>query len=156
TNVTGTAALAGTVRLLPGVGTYDINHQYVLIHANGGVSGTFGTTDFTSGFGAGLRPQITYDANNVFLTFQAGTLSPFLPAGATITQRNVAGAVDAGIVAGNTPPSFLPLLNVPASSLPRALDQLSGEIHTGTATAGFQSMDQFLRLMLDPFLENRI
>ena len=47
------------------------------------------------------------------------------------------------------------LFNVSVAGLPGALSQLSGELSTSAAIAGFQDMGQFLELMLDPFLENR-
>ena len=41
------------------------------------------------------------------------------------------------------------------NDLARALDQLSGEAATGAQRVGFQLTDQFLNLMLDPFVDGR-
>ncbi len=154
TNVTGAATLAGTLRVLPQSGSYIPGTRYVLLNAAGGVTGTFGTTDFTSGFGALVRPTVIYDANNVVLDLGRNSVSSVL-SNASVNQRNVATALDAGFASGVIPPAFVPLFNLSAASLPGALTQLSGEIGTGAARASAQDMGQFLELMLDPFLENR-
>jgi outer membrane autotransporter protein len=154
TNVSGSAALAGTLQLAPQPGLYRPG-QYVLLNANGGVSGTFATMDGLSGFGPGVRARVVYESNDVLLVLDPNAISPFLPVNLTVNQRNVAAALDAGFGAMASPPAFLALFNLPTAAMPRALDQLSGEIGTGAATAGFRAMDQFLGLMLDPFLENR-
>lgn len=134
------------------------------------MSGTFGTAAVTGSFGANVRPDVTYDAANVFLTLDAITtpappgatpipvpqLLPLLPAGTPVNPRNVAAALDpAFTAAGTAPGAFLALFNVSSAGLPGALSQLSGEVATSAAIAGFQDMEQFLALMLDPFLENR-
>jgi outer membrane autotransporter protein len=156
TNVGGSANLAGTLTLIPTGGTYAIGRQYVLLNADGGVNGTFATGDVTGLFGPAIHASVSYDANNVYLTLDPNAISPFLPTDAPLNARNVAAALDAGFLAGNASPAFLSLFNLTADSLPAALAQISGELATGTASAGFRSMDQFLNLMLDPFLENRV
>jgi autotransporter-associated beta strand protein len=156
TNATGTASLAGTVTLLPQAGTYTVGKQYVILNATGGVNGAFGTTAVTGTFGAGIRPRVSYDSNNAFLNLDPTGISPFLPGGLTQNQRAVAAALDAGFAAGTPPAAFLALFNLPAASLPGALTQLSGEIGTGAFEAVFRSTDQFLNMMLDPFLETQL
>jgi outer membrane autotransporter protein len=153
TNVTGTAALGGSMTLVATGGVYQIGKKYTLLNATGGVSGTFGTIAGTSNFGA-IRANVSYDANNVFLTLDPNAISPFL-SGGTANQRAVAAAIDTAFAAGNTPASFLSLFNLSAAGLPSALTQLSGEVATGAPTAGFQTMGQFLGLMLDPFQQTR-
>jgi autotransporter-associated beta strand protein len=155
TNVTGSANLAGTLTLVPTGGTYTPGRQYVLLNADGGVNGTFATGDLTGLFGNAVVVSVSYDPNNVFLNFAPNTIAQFLPADAPTNARNVAAALDAGFLAGNASAAFLSLFNLTAASLPAALAQISGEVATGAAPAGFRSMDQFLNLMLDPFLENR-
>jgi outer membrane autotransporter protein len=49
----------------------------------------------------------------------------------------------------------VPLFGLTGNNLTRALDQLSGEAATGAQRAGFQLTDQFLNLMLDPFVDGR-
>jgi hypothetical protein len=45
------------------------------------------------------------------------------------------------------------LFNLPPQRIENALTQLSGEVGTGAQLAGFQLMDQFLSLMLDPLAQ---
>jgi len=53
------------------------------------------------------------------------------------------------------PPNFLTIFELSGSNLTRALDQLDGEVATGAQHVAFQLMDQFLNLMLDPFVDGR-
>src|SRR5262249_7399113 len=57
--------------------------------------------------------------------------------------------------ASTLPPNFLAIFELSGSSLTRALDQLDGEVATGAQRVAFQLMDQFLNLMLDPFVDGR-
>ena len=155
TNVDGAASLAGTLTLIPTGGVYQIGHQYVLLNATGGVSGTFATGDITTVFGPAIRARVGYDGNNVILFLDPNAISPFLPAGASRNVRNVAGAIDTLFAGGNAPPQFLALFNQTAASLPAALSQLSGEIATGAQQASFLSTGLFLNAMLDPFAAGR-
>lgn len=65
----GAATLAGTVSatLLTGSATPAAGTRYTILTATGGVSGTFGGL-LTYGFG-GTTALLSYDANNVYLTF---------------------------------------------------------------------------------------
>ena len=47
------------------------------------------------------------------------------------------------------------LFNLTGNNLTTALDQLSGEAATGAQKVAFQLTDQFLNLMLDPFVDGR-
>jgi outer membrane autotransporter protein len=49
----------------------------------------------------------------------------------------------------------VPLFGLTGSNLTYALDQLSGEAATGAQKVAFQLTDQFLNLMLDPFVDGR-
>ena len=49
----------------------------------------------------------------------------------------------------------MPLFGLTGTNLTRALDQLSGEAATGAQRVGFQITDQFLNLVLDPFVDGR-
>jgi uncharacterized protein with beta-barrel porin domain len=76
--------------------------------------------------------------------------------GLNINQTSVANALDKAFNSGvPAPPSFAALFGLPANAVPFALTQLSGEIGTGAPTAAFQTIDQFLNLMLDPFLQTQ-
>jgi outer membrane autotransporter protein len=74
----------------------------------------------------------------------------------TINQLNVGNAIDDFFNnGGRLPASFVPLFGLTGNNLARALDQLSGEAATGAQRVGFQLTDQFLNLMLDPFVDGR-
>ena len=75
---------------------------------------------------------------------------------ATVNQLNVGNAIDNFFNnGGRLPASFVPLFGLTGNNLTRALDQLSGEAATGAQRVGFQLTDQFLNLMLDPFVDGR-
>jgi outer membrane autotransporter protein len=71
-------------------------------------------------------------------------------------QRNVATALDNFFNAGGAlPPGFVSVFGLTGGNLANALSQLSGEAATGAQQAGFQMSNQFLSLMLDPFVDGR-
>ena len=128
---------------------------YTILNAAGGLNGTtFGSLTVPSGSGG--NPHLTYDANNVFLVLEAQQLAPQLPPGLNENQRNVANAIGAAVSGGATVPSgFDALLNIPSSSLPGALTQLSGELATASQQTTFDAMNMFLGLLTDPFIAGR-
>jgi len=74
----------------------------------------------------------------------------------TVNELNVGHAIDNFFNNGGAlPPAFVSLFNLTGSNLTTALDQLSGEAATGAQKVGFQLTDQFLNLMLDPFVDGR-
>ncbi|WP_076592703.1 autotransporter domain-containing protein [Herminiimonas arsenitoxidans] len=74
TNVTGTANLNGTLDIQASAGTYAANTTYTILHATGGLSGTF--TSVTSNL-AFLIPTLTYElvSDNVRLTLTRNSTS---------------------------------------------------------------------------------
>src|SRR5262249_14808088 len=56
---------------------------------------------------------------------------------------------------GALPPNFLALFNLTGGNLGNALSQLSGEAATGAQQGAFQLTNQFLGIMLDPFVDGR-
>ena len=56
---------------------------------------------------------------------------------------------------GALPPGFVTIFGLTGGNLANALSQLSGEAATGAQQVGFQLTDQFLNLMLDPFVDGR-
>jgi outer membrane autotransporter protein len=81
----------------------------------------------------------------------APPLPPF-----TVNELNVGRAIDNFFNNGGAlPPAFVSLYGLTGSNLTTALDQLSGEAATGAQKVGFQLTDQFLNLMLDPFVDGR-
>jgi outer membrane autotransporter protein len=96
TNVTGTAALNGTVDVQASAGTYAANTTYTILNAAGGRSGNFAEVTSNLAF---LTPTLAYDANNVFLSlarndisFSAVAQTPNQIAASTALQNANAGA----------------------------------------------------------------
>jgi autotransporter-associated beta strand protein len=162
TNVTGTASLGGTVQAVFGPGSY-LTRTYTILSAAGGRSSTFGSLT-TSGLPAGFTASLSYTATDAILNLIA-TLGDGGSAGGaggpgalalTINQRNVANALNNFFNRGGTlPANFLPIFNLTGTNLGNALSQLSGEPATGAQQVGFQMTNQFLGLMLDPFVDGR-
>jgi autotransporter-associated beta strand protein len=74
----------------------------------------------------------------------------------TVNQLNVGHAIDNFFNNGGAlPPAFVSLFNLTGNNLTTALDRLSGEAATGAQKVAFQLTDQFLNLMLDPFVDGR-
>jgi hypothetical protein len=71
-------------------------------------------------------------------------------------QHNVANALNNVFNTGGTlPPGFSTVFGLTGSNLGNALSSLSGEATTGGQQASFQMTNQFLGLMLDPFMDGR-
>ena len=169
TNVSGTAPLAGTVEAFFAPGTYGLVRSYTILTAAGGVTGTFdalATTGLPPDFGV----RLNYTGNTAVLNLLAQLVPeptpptptpPTVPPIAglppfTVNQLNVGHAIDNFFNNGGAlPPAFLSLFGLTGSNLTNALDQLSGEVATGAQKVGFQLGDQFLNLMLDPFVDGR-
>ena len=74
----------------------------------------------------------------------------------TVNQVNVGHAIDNFFNNGGAlPPAFVSLFGLTGSNLTNALSQLSGEPATGAQKVAFQLTDQFLNMMLDPFVDGR-
>jgi uncharacterized protein YhjY with autotransporter beta-barrel domain len=85
-------------------------------------------------------------------------LSPALvfPQGSPTNQTNVGNAINNLINGGGTlPTNFQNLLNLSSPQLQTALTQLDGEAATDAEKGAFALMNQFLGLMLDPFVDGR-
>jgi uncharacterized protein with beta-barrel porin domain len=146
-NVTGTASLAGTVQANIASAT---NKSYDILHS-AGLGGTrFNALVFTNpNFGGSL----SYTATDVFLTPIAN-----LGAGSNLNQnqQNVAGAINNFFNNGGAlPPNFANIFGLTGGALGNALTQLDGEAATGAERAVFQLTNEFLTLMLDPFVNGR-
>ncbi|MHB1281576.1 MAG: autotransporter outer membrane beta-barrel domain-containing protein [Acidithiobacillus sp.] len=70
-NVTGTATLAGNLAVQVDPGTYTVGEHYDIVHAAGGVSGTFAGETYNPLFANYLTPKITYGANDTYLNLDA-------------------------------------------------------------------------------------
>ncbi|WP_164985405.1 autotransporter domain-containing protein [Bosea sp. Tri-39] len=164
-NVSGTAALGGTLRIVPLGGAYLFSTPYTLLAAAGGRSGTFGTVDTTGSFGDGVTSAVSYTSNDVQLTLTPKPLAPiidpvvppFVPSapsprlgvGRPANAYAVASAIDAAVANGADPSGLFGIYNLPATAIPAAVNQLSGEVHTAAPAVANSAAGQFLGTMLD-------
>ncbi|MCU1340461.1 MAG: putative outer rane autotransporter barrel precursor, partial [Bryobacterales bacterium] len=154
-NVTaGTAALTGgTVQVT--ASSFITHTQTFTILTATTLSGAFSSASM-AGTAFARNPRLTEDAHDVFLTVDSGSFAAVLPASASVNQVNVAKAIDAGLAGGGTlPAGFVALGNLPVTSLPGALTQLSGETASGSQQTTFGAMTQFMGVMTDPFIGGR-
>jgi YVTN family beta-propeller protein/autotransporter-associated beta strand protein len=174
TNVSGTASLAGIVGAIFLPGAY-LTRSYTILTAAGGRTGTFDALA-ALGLPANFATSLTYPGNSVVLNLTAHLVPeptppappippvpglpplpspPPLPA-FTVNQLNVGHAIDNFFDSGGAlPPAFVSLFGLTGSNLTNALSSLSGEAATGAQQVGFQMTNQFLGLMLDPFVDGR-
>jgi autotransporter-associated beta strand protein len=160
-NVTagGSATLAGSVQAVFASGSY-MARTYTIISAAGGRSGTFGSLT-TGNLPAGFTASLSYTATDAILNLTATLGQPTGPsapgtASASSAQPNVANALNAFFNNGGTlPPAFVAIFGLTGGNLANALTLLSGEAATGAQQAAFRVSDQFLGLMLDPFVDGR-
>ncbi len=145
-NVTGTAQLAGTLRLVPIGSSFTFNTPFVLVNAAGGRTGAFGSVITTGSFGPGVNPEIALTSTGVTLVLQAQSLTPSLAPDTPTNVVNVINALDTRT--GDASP-FFPVLNAPASQTRAAGNQLTGEVGTAPAAITQQAAAQFLATMLD-------
>jgi Autotransporter beta-domain len=138
-------------------GNYTPGSKYtILTTTSGPVTGTFSGVSVIGGsFGTSLRPTLSYDANDVYLTL-ARALLPTVP-NLSINQQTIASALNAFINSGgNLPAGFQNLYSLSPAQLAQALTQLEGQNNAGGAQqVGYQLMNEFLLLMLNPFDSDR-
>jgi len=76
-NVTGTAALGGTLRLLAQGGSYTFNAPYTIVQA-GAVTGNFAAVNATGSFGAGVTSTVSTTPTQAQLTLTPAPLVPIV------------------------------------------------------------------------------
>ncbi|MEI6367913.1 MAG: autotransporter domain-containing protein [Planctomycetota bacterium] len=152
TIATGAATLTGgTVVVTPQTGT-SLAGSYKILTASSFI-GTFAGLALNSTITGVKNPHLTYDATNVFLTLDQGTLGPILPTIKSANVSNVSSGIDNAINNTATLPSaFQKLFGLSGSALTNALTQISGEPGAGGGRqAGTHMMGSFLTLALNPF-----
>jgi autotransporter-associated beta strand protein len=165
TVVSGSATLAGTVQAAFTAGSY-ATRMYTILSAAGGLGGTTFNTLTTSNLPAGFTASLSYTATDAILNLAAtlgqlsGSNTPSGPGALTcafsLNQCNVANALNAFFNNGGTlPANFVALFNLTGANLANALTLLSGEAATGAQQGAFQLTNQFLGIMLDPFVDGR-
>jgi len=151
TNVTAAATLGGTVQAVFAAGSY-VSRSHTILSAAGGLSGTTFNALTTSNLPTGFTASLSYTATDVILNL-TGALGT---GGLSTNQQNVAGALNGFFNNGGTlPPGFVGVFGLTGSNLGNALSQLSGEAATAGQQGAFQMGNQFLGLMLDPFVDGR-
>ncbi len=144
------------VELAPHLGNYSATTVAILT-STGTVSGTFNPTVAYVGSTALNGATLSYDANDVYLSYENSFETLQVPTNATTNERNVANAINDYILGGNTPPAgFQNLAFLSGPALLNALNQLTGEVATGAEQGTFQLTSQFMNVMLDPFLIGRV
>ncbi len=149
--VSGTAALAGTVQANFAPGTYASKQTYDILRSAG-----LGDTNFsltTVNMPLNYSASLSYTPTDAFLTLIAT-----LGAGTSLnpSQQNVGSAINALFNNGGTlSPSFVSLFNLSGPSLANALTQVDGEDATGAERGAFDLTNNFLGVMLDPFVGGR-
>ena len=163
TNVGGTATLGGTVQAAFASGSY-VTRAYTILSAAGGLNGTTFNALTTSNLPANFTTSLSYTATDVILNLTAtlGALTtlgvPNAPSACafSINQCNVANAINAFFNNGGAlPGAFANLFGLTGVNLGNALTLLSGEAATGAQQVAFQLTNQFLGVMLDPFVDGR-
>jgi autotransporter-associated beta strand protein len=152
THVSGSATLgSATVNALFLPGSY-VSKQYTIVNATGGVSGTFNSLVNTN-VPANFSTSLSYDAGNAYLNLTLNFVppppGPNFSGGLNVNQTQVANALTSFF---NTTGS-IPLVFGTLSAT--GLTQVSGETATGAQQTTFDAMNQFLGLLLDPFIDGR-
>jgi uncharacterized protein with beta-barrel porin domain len=147
--VNGAVTLAGTVEAFFAPGSYIVPKTYEILQSfdrNGTFSGVVTVPP-------NFQANLTYDPRNVFLNL---TAILGLGGNLTVNQNNVATALNNFFNNGGTlPPNFSTVFGLTGPALANALNQIDGEASVDAEATAFKSMDQFLALMLDPFVDGR-
>jgi uncharacterized protein with beta-barrel porin domain len=160
-NVSGTAALGGTVDAIFAPGTY-VAKQYDILHS-AGLNGTKFASLATFSPPANFVATLSYSSTDVFLNLQStlgggggGSGGGSGASGFTINQQNVATSLNNFFNGGGAlPPNFATVFDLTGTNLANALTQLDGEVATDARNGAFQLTTEFLSLMLDPFVAGR-
>jgi autotransporter-associated beta strand protein len=145
TSVTGTAVIGGATALaFFDAGAY-VQKKYTILTATGGVSGTFAAIT-TLNAPSNFHSALSYDPNNVYLDL---ILDFAIPGGLNANQQNVGDALTNFFNrTGGIPAVF-------ANMSANGLSQAAGETGTGSQQSTFNAMNQFMSVMMDPFLAGR-
>jgi autotransporter-associated beta strand protein len=146
-SVSGSATLTGaTVSAQFASGSY-VPKQYTILTAAGKAGGTTFAGLTNTNLPAGLVDTLSYSTNNVYLNLEPG-FTQFTRL-STNQQSVVATLGNYFDATSGLPVSF-------ATLSAGELTQLSGEVAADSRIVAFQLMDQFLNLMLDPFVDGRL
>ena len=144
TNVTGTAALGGTLNFSAAPAVYAPTQQYTILNATGGTTGAFTGISSTYAF---LSPSLS--ANGQTLTVRA---LPFDTVAQTVNQSRVGSALTAASqvpLGANGAAIVSSLQQLNASQGRAALDNLSGEGIAAAQNAAFRAGSAFVGSIAD-------
>ena len=139
-DVTGTAALNGTLAVAAAPGNYLPNRTYTLLNATGGVTGGFASVVSNYPF---LLPTLGYGANSVSLSLAPGG---FAQGGQTPNQRAIGAVLDQSVAtaSGDFASVISALSLLSAAQAPAVFEQLSGQNYSAFATGAVQSAQLFM------------
>jgi autotransporter-associated beta strand protein len=137
--VNGAASLAGSVAVLPTAGAYGSGKTFTLLTATA-VTGHYDGATSSYAF---LRPTLSYDATDVFLTLTPGGFSQ---AAATPSQAAVAGVLDRNVATASG--DFLSVIDAFSLMTPAqastAFQAISGQNYAGFSSLGVQTAQLFM------------
>jgi len=150
-DVSGPAAVTGTLNVTATAGSYITGTQYTILSAGGGVTGVFTSiTDNLSLFDM----NAIYNVNDITIELQR--ILALRDVGVTQNQQAVGGALDS--IALTATGDLQTMINDLGAASPadqqRALSQLSGEGYGTTQTIGIQSGIQFQNSVNDRLTNN--
>ena len=146
-NVTGAVTLNGIVEGVLAPGSYSNKVTYDILDPTS-ISGKF--TSFSAVNAPGLGGTFTYTPTDVLLNLTANIGAG---GGLNQNQQNAGNAINNFFNSGGSLPSaFFPAFGPNGAG---ALSQLDGEDATGAERGAFNLMNEFLGLMVDPFVYGR-
>ena len=122
--------------------TYTPGLVYTILSATGGVTGAFGAVTASFAF---LTPELSYDANNVFLELLQNDVD-FVDVAETPNQQGVSNTVQ---TFGPGHPLYDEIILMTEEEARAAYDALSGEAHASSATAQFMTAGEIRQQLLD-------
>lgn len=139
TRVTGTATLGGASVVAQFAPSSYIKKRYIILTADGGVSGTF-SGPVNTNLPQNLKSALAHDGNNAYLDLALS----YRQDGLNVNQQNTtATLVNFFNATGGIQLAF-------GALDPRGLSQASGEIATTASQAAFDAQSQFLNTLTDP------
>ena len=143
---TGGATLTGaTVNVFAVQGPYSVGQQYTILSAGGGLGGTtFAGATSNLAF---LRPTLSYDADDVFLTLTQGS---FTSGALTRNQFAVATGLNNAVrMGGTSQPVIVALDQLTPGQAAAVLDSLSGEGIAATQNLAHREAGMFTSAIFD-------
>ncbi|MCX5517845.1 autotransporter domain-containing protein [Kaistia defluvii] len=131
---------AGTLVVVQEAGVYTPGITYTIVSAEGGGTAHF---DEITGGSAFLTPELSFDAQNLYLTLDFAN-DAFQAAAVTANQQAVGSALDLVAATGSSSALLNALGNVPVGYGSAALQQLSGEPYADFATVNLRASQLFM------------